>query len=284
MANSLPVEIYNQQDLLERIKGANEFRPQFTSIAYVKKGILSFVVNGVLQEYSANNILFISSRNIYELNDMSADIELYVTYNNRSFNRSLNLNFNRFEIYRLISIEHNNKIAVPEEEFKHIWELLENIYHHFKITTYSQYKADILFHLQGALIYLIVSHLETSTRSRFSLFNNRMERISMSFLELVSNHCLKEKELKFYADKLHISVKYLSICVKETTGYPPTHFLNQLLLDEARIRLLDERDTVSSIAYDLNFADQYSFSKFFKNNMGVSPMKFRKRIAKLHTI
>lgn len=283
--NIFPIEIYDKHDLLERIKGGNvSFRPKHTSIVFIKKGELSFIVNGEERNYSENHLLFISNRNIYDAPNISDDIEMYITHNNRSFNKSPHFNFNRFEIFKLVEIEHNNAIAIPENEFEFLWSLLDNIYYQFKTIPASKYKIDILMHLQATLIYSIIGHMETSNRSLSFSHNNRKEFISTSFIELAFDNYLKEKELKFYADKLHVSIKYLSICVKDVTGYPPTYFLNQLLLYEARIRLSDKTGSIADIAEELNFADQYAFSKFFRKNMHISPSEFRKRALEIHTI
>lgn len=87
----------------------------------------------------------------------------------------------------------------------------------------------------------------------------------------------KKKELSFYAESLLISVKYLSNCVREITKSPPTSFIADALMNEAKVILLHPNNTGGMIAGELGFSDQYSFGKFFKKHTRLSPLNFRKR-------
>ncbi|MCB4235521.1 helix-turn-helix domain-containing protein [Kaistella anthropi] len=88
-------------------------------------------------------------------------------------------------------------------------------------------------------------------------------------------HFKNEKELKFYADKLYITVKYLSNTVREITKVPPTYFITDSIINEAKINLLDNNTSIKEIANQLGFADQYTFGKFFKKHTGLSPKHYR---------
>lgn len=282
--SDLPIEIYNEQDIFDRMREKVTFRPKYTAIAYIRKGNLSFIVNGEARTCGANQMLFISNRNVYAASMISDDIQLYITRNNRFSYKSPNFSFNHFEIFKLIAIENESAVTIPEKEFQYIWSLLDNIYYQFKKVPASNYKTDILMHLQAGLIYSIIGHLELLDRPLSFSHTNRKQVVTTSFIELLFENYREERELKFYADRLHISVKYLSICVKEVTGFPPTYFLNQLSMYDARIRLSDKTVTISDIADELNFSDQYAFSKFFRKNMGMSPSEYRKKALETDTI
>mgnify|MGYP006383480895 FL=1 len=108
------------------------------------------------------------------------------------------------------------------------------------------------------------------------LKNSRKESITMKFLQLVSINFMKEKELKFYADKLLISSKYLSNTVREITNQPPSKFITEALLNNAKILLLNSDNSIKEISNELDFSDQYAFGKFFKKHTGLSPSNFKK--------
>jgi len=142
--------------------------------------------------------------------------------------------------------------------------------------TDQKFKSEILTGIVTSVIYIITSFLlnnENSSQQK----NLRKEDITISFLELISKHFKEKKELSFYAESLLISVKYLSNCVREITKSPPTSFIADALMNEAKIMLLHPNNTVGMIAGELGFSDQYSFGKFFKKHTGLSPMNFRKR-------
>jgi AraC-like DNA-binding protein len=118
----------------------------------------------------------------------------------------------------------------------------------------------------------LVEKLNSETK-----LNTRKEEITLRFIELVSIHFRTEKELSFYAEKLNISIKYLFICVKETTNTPPTEFIANALLNESKTLLLSTKNTISIIASALSFSDQYAFGKFFKKQTGLSPKNYRSK-------
>lgn len=117
---------------------------------------------------------------------------------------------------------------------------------------------------------ILVSHsLETETRSTFG----RRDMMTVEFLKLVWQNFRTEHNIKFYADRLCVSVKHLSRVVRETTGRTPGSLIRDELLRCATTMLEDERNTAQSIAAALHFADQAAFCKFFKKQTGLSPME-----------
>ena len=90
--------------------------------------------------------------------------------------------------------------------------------------------------------------------------------------------------LKFYADKLLISSKYLSNTVREITNQPPSKFITEALLNNAKILLLNSDNSIKEISNELDFSDQYAFGKFFKKHTGLSPSNFKKTNKLVDTI
>lgn len=108
------------------------------------------------------------------------------------------------------------------------------------------------------------------------VFNDRKESITMRFLELVEHDFKKNRSLGHYAKKLNLSSKYVSNCVRETTGMSPTDFIAKTTIVFIRRQLIQTSSTLAELADQLNFSDAYSFGKFFKKHSGYSPGKFRK--------
>tara|TARA_B100000809_G_scaffold239566_1_gene261202 strand:- start:48 stop:872 length:825 start_codon:yes stop_codon:yes gene_type:complete len=78
-----------------------------------------------------------------------------------------------------------------------------------------------------------------------------------------------------YAELLNKAPKTLSNLFKKVGNKSPLQFIQSRLLLEAH-RLLKYSDkTVSEIGYELGFNDIQSFSRFFKNQEGISPNDYR---------
>lgn len=92
---------------------------------------------------------------------------------------------------------------------------------------------------------------------------------------LVEQHFKTKHTVAEYADLLHKSPKTLSNIFKKLSSKTPLQFIKDRRMLEAR-RLLTYTDkTVSEIGYELGFSDLQSFSRFFKNEEGISPIDFK---------
>ena len=96
------------------------------------------------------------------------------------------------------------------------------------------------------------------------------------FKNLIMQHFTEERSLKFYSEKMNTTPNQLGIIIKKVSGKSPGKMINTLLVNESKRLLRSTDDTVGMIADALKFADIYTFSKFFKRNIGYTPAQFRK--------
>lgn len=96
------------------------------------------------------------------------------------------------------------------------------------------------------------------------------------FLKLVHLYYTKERSVNFYASKLFISPKYLSLLVKEATGRSAARWIDHFVIMEAKNLLRYSGKNIQQVAYSLNFSNQSSFGKYFKHLTGMSPTEFQK--------
>lgn len=106
----------------------------------------------------------------------------------------------------------------------------------------------------------------------------RCQQIFDKFITLLIRHHCSERSVKFYADKLHVSPKYLSFAVKEYSGKSALEWINEYVLLEAKMLLQDQDISIKEIAYSLNFATQSAFGKYFKQQIGIGPKEYRIRL------
>ncbi len=99
--------------------------------------------------------------------------------------------------------------------------------------------------------------------------------IIREFNFLVETHFKEKHSVVDYASLLNKAPKTLSNLFKKLGNKTPLQFIQDRLLLEAH-RLLKYSDkSVSEIGYELGFNDVQSFSRFFKNQEGVSPNDFK---------
>lgn len=119
---------------------------------------------------------------------------------------------------------------------------------------------------------LIIDKYKPSSKQ---LIFSRSHQLLEKFTQLVGEKYLEEQNLDFYAQHLNISVNYLHKIVQNSLNTTPSKLIQDSILEHA-VRLLENTDlNISELAVRISFNDVYSFSKFFKKNMGLSPKKYR---------
>jgi AraC family transcriptional activator of pobA len=94
---------------------------------------------------------------------------------------------------------------------------------------------------------------------------------------LIEENYRRERQLDFYAGKLVMTVDRLNDAVKRATGVTAGHLIRQRILTEAKRQLVFTTLAVHEIAYELNFSDPSHFTRFFRQQTGVTPQAFRER-------
>ena len=142
------------------------------------------------------------------------------------------------------------------------------------------YRDGIVRHLCSFFLLQMADALYQKNRETAG-FANRSTEIFRNFKRLLVHHYREQHNIRFYADRLHISTTYLSRIVRNITGHTVCFHISELLCADAR-KLLECTDKdVKEIADELGFSDQSVFGKFFVRKTGLSPLKYRMRGAEV---
>lgn len=105
----------------------------------------------------------------------------------------------------------------------------------------------------------------------------RQDEIFKSFVSLVHEHCVSQREVSFYADKLCISTKYLTGICKAVTGDSAKKIIDDFAILEIKVLLQSTELTVQEIADRLGFPDQSYLGRYFKRHEGMSPKEYQSK-------
>ena len=108
-----------------------------------------------------------------------------------------------------------------------------------------------------------------------TIIEKREEEIMLQFSRCAEKHYREHRGVKFYAEQLCLTPKYLSTCVKKVSGKTAGEWINYYVIRDAKKMLQERNMTVKEVAYQLNFNDQLIFGKYFKRQTGISPAKFK---------
>ncbi|WP_321437721.1 helix-turn-helix domain-containing protein [uncultured Bacteroides sp.] len=106
----------------------------------------------------------------------------------------------------------------------------------------------------------------------------RRTKLSKDFLGLVKLYSHEQRQVKFYANKLCITPKYLSLLIKQTTGKSANEWINNAVIIEAKYLLRTSGNSVKEVSFKLNFANQSFFGKYFKKIVGISPRDYQRNV------
>lgn len=239
------------------------------------EGKMRLSINGKEYEVLTGDII-ICSPNVY-LNDylLSPNFKskiLGLSYS--ALQRSLQINK---EIWDLILYVVKHPVFHLNED---ALRLIENYYAvvQQKIQTPpNAFHKEIMFSLFQSVYYEIFAIIKDSIQQR-SVGNdmNRADYLFKRFLELLYEYEGKERSVSFYADKMCISPKYLSMIVRSASGKSALEWIHEYTI-KSIIRQLKHTDkSIKEIADELNFPNMSFFGKFVKSQVGVPPKEYRR--------
>ena len=87
-----------------------------------------------------------------------------------------------------------------------------------------------------------------------------------------------EREVNYYAERLHVSPKYLSATIKRVTGHSVSSFIDRHTVPILKKYLNDERLSLTQIADRMNFTSLSYFSRYCTKHLGQSPSEYRRSL------
>lgn len=204
------------------------------------------------------------------------DVEAYILDYEHKFLQDVSISFNAISGEALIGRE-SPVLELSESEMSHMMRYFTLIRLTMQDNFNTQLSKHILSSLTSALFYQMML-----------LFYKRIENVDSEtmgprrgsyvhdFIKLVHLYYTKERSVSFYASRLFISPKYLSLLVKEATGRSAAKWIDHFVIMEAKNLLRYSGKNIQQVAYDLNFSNQSSFGKYFKHITGMSPTDFQK--------
>lgn len=107
---------------------------------------------------------------------------------------------------------------------------------------------------------------------------SRKEKIACDFFASLSKNFSMERSVEWYAKQAGLTPTYFSQVVHRCLGFTPIELIKTTTIAHAKMLLVEPHITIKEVSARLNFPDQLTFGKYFKNCTGMSPSEFRKMI------
>lgn len=131
--------------------------------------------------------------------------------------------------------------------------------------------------LQSILKRIIILCARKLKKENTIASSEREADILREFRFLVENYFAKHHDVAFYASKLNKSPKTLSNLFSSLSDRTPIDIIHERIMVHARKQIYHTTKSIKEIAYDLGYEDIQTFSRFFKNKEGLSPIQYREK-------
>ncbi|MDE6652502.1 MAG: AraC family transcriptional regulator [Paramuribaculum sp.] len=247
-------------------------------VALILNGEIELEVNLTPYTLKSNSVAVFGPDSLIQThNALGEKLEAYLLIVSESFMRDINLDINMLTAARISATSANIITLLPEES-----SLMQKYFSliHSNTTFNSDEKCvrSISRSLISATVYQLIqfSLIHPQTNSATTQIKTRRSSYVKDFIRFVHENHRSERSVAFYASKLFISPKYLSLIIKESTGRSAAEWIDEYVLLEAKNLLRFSGKNVQQIAYELNFTNQSSFGKYFKHLTGMSPTEYQK--------
>lgn len=258
-------------------------RPKYHLVIIIIEGQMDMVINGERFSFVKNSYVNLPTwSDIYEIRYYDG-FHAMVTATDRSVVEDIFRNRNPFPLDFKFRVDHGLGGEIINERDRDI--LCKDISN--MIDSLSNKDHQFAEEINYAYFYILLTDMADMVWKRYGrsapTHHSEMRRadgILKEFAELLMQHARTETSVGFYAEKLCISKKYLSLIVKEKMRVTVGTVIASMRTELAATMLRDPDLTIQQVAEKLSFSDQSSFGKFFKKHTGMSPMKYRTNLKK----
>lgn len=105
---------------------------------------------------------------------------------------------------------------------------------------------------------------------------SRQDMTFRRFLSLLATDITISREVQYYADKLSITPKYLTIITRQISGRSAASWITHSVIINAKALLSTTQLTVQQVSERLNFPNPSFFGQYFLRHTGMTPKAFRR--------
>lgn len=276
--NIQDVKIYNNGNLafLDKLSDINKpesVQMEIYVIVLCLQGKASLYINGDLYVAYPNDIFVCSPNNLLENCLLSVDFKCHcIGMSPQYIQKILPMTDNAWDVK--MYFEKNPLCTLLSQEvvtFCQYYDLLCS-----KVHLPSGTQEKIIDALMLAFIYDMQNVMNRLVKTVPRPFNSG-ECLFKNFIDLLSSSYSKNRNVSYYADKLHVTPKYLSSVCKKTGGQTASKLIDQYMLKDIEYLMKHTSKTIKMISAELDFPDISFFGKYVKKHSGMAPKTLREK-------
>lgn len=264
-------------DSLQNLDSVKVIKMGFYVLFLCLKGNASLYINGRLYNLNPNELLLCHPNIMLEANSVSEDIEFRCICMSPEYLQQLISFFGEAWNAKLY-FDRNPILLLNHEEIISVCLYYDLIRSKLEKPSF-QHQKKVIDSLLMAFLYefsSIVTRYVTINPPDFS----SAENLFREFVELLSASYPKKRFVKYYAEELNVTPKYLSSVCKSISGFTALDLINQYVVKDILYALKKQDIGIKNIAYELDFPNLSFFGKYVKKHLGMSPRMYREKMYK----
>lgn len=131
--------------------------------------------------------------------------------------------------------------------------------------------------LKSLLNLFFCIYIHYNCESEFLLFKHDEIPLFLRFHDALVHNIHNDRKIGYYLDKLKVNRKDLYKACICAANCNPSDYIDKFIISEAKRQLLTTDRKVKEIAFMLGFADNATFSRFFRRETGETAKEFKDR-------
>jgi len=164
---------------------------------------------------------------------------------------------------------------LPEDALLYCTPLLDQLV--LETTTAQAFNKDMI-RVTLLSVFITIARAVGNTEERQDAHKPSL-LLLQQFRKMVNQYYSQYKLPKDYAAMLYVTPNHLNALCNDLLGKAAGEVIRERILLEAKRRLVNADAGIAGIGYQLGFADNSYFTKFFKKYTGVTPEEFKRGLS-----
>ena len=251
---------------------AHSFRLDTLYICFVEKGEHSFVLNSQHYTVRAGELLICHPNDFFSELRYSKDFIGLMLYTTLSF---ASTDVDPLSFQRCLKTLRYNPIISLSQQDSNVLRQYSSLIESRKLFECDNSSVTSTGKLCQAMLGDIFGFASKQPKASKTNSQKRPSIIFQDFIDLLASMNKKELNVRYYAEALSLTPKYLSAVCKTQSGKTAIEWIREYVMNDARRYLVGTDFSVKEIASHLGFSNFSFFCKSVKKFFGMTPLELR---------
>ena len=271
--DSLEREIHWEGTETTDYAGQNIKLQNTMTMFFCLEGKVKLEVGTEIHSMQSGSVQFSKSGLFGKVKSMSRDLKYFLIIMNEKFYYPIFSSINMSTLQKELSTHPICQLSQQRvEECLSLYKMLKQRLNHHADDELQE--LIVKGYLQALTFNVYSAYLNASKQEETSK-QSRQQDLFNRFMVLLQENYMQERGIKFYADKLFITPRYLSRIINEVSGHFASEHIDLFVIAEAKQLIRSKQYTILQVSEMLNFTSPSFFGRYFKKFTGYTPKQYQ---------